>query len=611
MLNQLPIKNQVDKKLALSEPQREAIDHGDGPLLISAGAGSGKTRTLTQRVIKLVERGVKPNKIVAITFTNKAADEMKNRIVRGIVSLRSSDSSASNISDTSNNSDSASALQMPFIGTFHSFCARILRKEARKVSRDPSYVIFDSNDSKKLVRKILKSIDNKESQTPAKTSWEISKIKSKLLDPSELDEPIRTIFEAYESELKRQNAFDFDDLIEKVVRLLQNNPETLEKYRRLYSHMLVDEYQDINQGQYELIKLLCGDHKNITVVGDDQQSIYGFRWSDFTNFLNFEKDWPDAKIIELGENYRSTANIVNAAANLIKKNKLQRHKDLWTTNEAGEPIKVVGTNEADEEANIIASAIMGRGKRSDAAILYRTNAQSRAIEQALNFNSIPYDVFGGIRFYERQEVKDIVAALRYASNPKDELSKERIEKTFRKKIREELIGNLPAKAKELDTLELLGYILKTADYFGYLASQFKNSEERAENVAELVRFASSFDSLSELIERVSLLQATDKMKEGGGKAVRLMTMHLAKGLEFDEVYIAGASEGLLPHQRSLLSQKELEEERRLAYVAMTRAKKHLHISFYGFASRFLHELPPELIEFTTADRMNEGTVYLD
>lgn len=591
MINLPSIRGQVDEKVSLSDPQREAVEYTGGPLLIAAGAGSGKTRTLTQRLIQMIKSGTKPGKILAITFTNKAADEMKKRIYRDL--------------------GERTPAEMPFVGTFHSFCARILRKEARLLGRTPSYVIFDSDDSKKVIRKVLKSIDHKETMTPAKTGREISRIKNNLLEVGDLEEPIKTIYEAYESELKRQNAFDFDDLIEKVVRLLGENPAVLNKYQTKYSHVLVDEYQDINTSQYELIRLLCQKHKNITVVGDDQQSIYGFRWSDFTNFLNFEKDWPEAKVIKLGENYRSTGNIVKAAASVIKKNKLQRPKELWTSNAEGDPVKVVGAKDADEEATIIVGTIMKRGRRTETAIMYRTNAQSRAIEQALNFNSIPYDIYGGIRFYERREIKDIVAALRFAMNPKDELSKDRIEKTFRKKIREELIENLPKHAGKLDILELLGYILKTTDYFEYLSAHFKNSEERAENVAELIKFASSFSSLPEFVERITLLQATDRTSEDEEKSVRLMTIHLAKGLEFDDVYIAGASEGLLPHQRSLLAADELEEERRLAYVAMTRARHRLHISFYDFASRFLYEIPPELIDFTTADQLGEQTIYFD
>ncbi len=590
MLNQLDKANQVDPQIALSPPQKEAVEYGDGPLLISAGAGSGKTRTLTQRLIYLIKNGVEPRRIVAITFTNKAAGEMKKRIYGELGEKILKDP--------------------PFVGTFHSFCAKILRTEASRLGRTSSYVIFDDDDSEKIIKRVLKSVDDGTPKSPAKIEKEISRIKNNLRDEDELDAPVKEVFDAYEAELVRQNAFDFDDLIEKVVRLMKKDEAVLEKYQKMYSYVLVDEYQDINKAQYELVKLLAGSHRNINVVGDDQQSIYGFRWSNFTNFLNFERDWPDAKIIKLGENYRSTGNIVMAAAGVIENNKLQRKKELWTTNDPGEPVKVVGAEDEDEEAEIIVETILERGKE-ESAILYRTNAQSRAIEQALNFRSIPYNIFGGVRFYERKEIRDIVAALRYASNPKDELSKDRIEKTFKKKVREELLGELPRLAKELSPLELLGYVLKTADYFAYLASNYENSEERGENVAELIRFANSFKSLEELVERISLLQATDQISETDSPRVKLMTIHLAKGLEFDDVYIAGASEGLLPHQRSLFHEDELEEERRLAYVAMTRAKKRLHISFYSFASRFLYEIPPELIDFKNKHMMDGPVIYID
>lgn len=593
MLIEPDAKNQVDKmdkKIHLSEPQKEAVEHGDGPLLIAAGAGSGKTRTLTQRLIHLIERGVSPKRIVAITFTNKAADEMKRRIFSEINKTILKD--------------------LPFIGTFHSFAARILRKEAALLGRTSSYVIFDDDDTKKVIRKLVKSIELDSPRTPAKIEKDISRIKNNLVDIDTLDGSQKIMFEAYEEELRRQNAFDFDDLIEKVVRLFLSDPKTLKKYQEMYSYILVDEYQDINAAQYELVKLLADPHGNINVVGDDQQSIYGFRWSNFKNFLNFEKDWPKAKIVNLGENYRSTANIVRGAAGVIEHNTLQRKKKLWTTNGDGEPIMVFGVEDEDEEAEIVVDLIKKRGEKNS-AILYRTNAQSRAIEQALNWNGISYEIFGGIRFYERKEVKDVVATLRFAMNPKDEISKERIEKTFNKKPRTELIENLPSLAKELTVLELVGYVLKTTDYFSYLANNFSNSEERIENIAELIKFAGSFDSLEDFVERVSLLQSADKIGEEKESSVKLMTIHLAKGLEFNDVYIIGMSEGLLPHQRSLLDEDDLEEERRLAYVAMTRARKRLHISFYSFASRFLYEIPPELVEFKNKNRMDDPIIYID
>lgn len=607
-------KKQAHMKIPLSDLQKEAILHGSGPLLVAAGAGSGKTRVLTQRLIHLLESGISADKIIAITFTNKAASEMKSRItqdIRVVKSRHSSNPSNSNNSDTPNISNGALAPQMPFVGTFHSFCAKILREEAKKLGRDSNFVIFDSNDSKKIVRDLAKEMDlSGDKKTVPKLRKSISRIKNKLLDIKESDEKTRALYEAYEKELKKQNAFDFDDLIEKVVRLFKEHSEILKKYQKKYSYVLVDEYQDINEAQYILLKYLCKEHGNINVVGDDQQSIYGFRWSNFTNFLNFEKDWPEAKIVKLGQNYRSTSNIVNAAASVINNNKLQRPKKLFTENKEGSFVQIVGTKSQEEEADTVIRRLVEGNVENDKAILYRTNAQSRAIEAALNLNSIPYEIFGGITFYERKEIKDIISALRYATNPKDKISRERIEKTFRKSVSGELLDNLPKMAQSLTILELLGYFLKITDYFELIKKKFDNAEERIENISELIYFAGTFDNLSEFIERVSLLQATDKLDKSSEQPIKLMTIHLAKGLEFDEVYLIGASEGLLPHQKSLFSEDDLEEERRLAYVAMTRAKKRLQISFFGFASRFLYEIPSELVEFQGASAP-ETEIFID
>jgi DNA helicase-2/ATP-dependent DNA helicase PcrA len=599
----MDLKNQQIKEIDLNDIQREAVDYNEGPLLITAGAGSGKTRTLTQRILKLIEKGVNPERIVAITFTNKAANEIKRRIELQFPK----------------NSNG----KMPFLGTFHSFGARILRKEAFLLNRTPEFIIFDSDDSLRIIKKILKSLDLPvKDYPPAKIQNKISKIKNDLLPKEELDEELINFLTEYENSLERQNAFDFDDLIEKTVFIFKRYPEVLSRHQNLFEYILVDEYQDINTSQYCFVKMLADKHKNINVVGDDQQSIYKFRGSDFRNFLNFEKDWPNAKIINLGENYRSSGNIVRASAEVIKNNKFQRHKKLWTSNKDGSPIKIFGTVCAEEEANLIVDLLVKKlgdlkSNFRSAAILYRTNSQSRAIEQALNFNSIPYEIFGGIKFYERKEIKDIVAGLRYGLNPKDEVSLERLDKTFRKAQFKELEGNLPALAKNLNIIELIGYFLKTTDYQNHLVSKFPNIEERMENIKELISFGSSFDSLPEFIERISLLQSTDKVTDTSKRSlVKLMTIHLAKGLEFDDVHIAGATENILPHQRSLQSEEELEEERRLMYVAMTRARNNLTLSFYGFASRFLYEIPPEIVEFSNRDQWenennDEDAVYLD
>ena len=564
-------------EIPLSRSQLEAVKYGQGPMLIVAGAGSGKTRTLTQRLVHLVNTGVPAKKILAITFTNKAAEEMKSRIQS----------------------------RAPFIGTFHSFGARILRKEAKPIGRAQNFAIFDADDSLKVVKRALISLDLPQRYSPPKVRYEISKVKNNLLDLDGLDDWLKQVFNEYESELRRQNAFDFDDLIEKVVQIFRLKPDVLKKYQNRFAYILIDEYQDINLAQYALVKLLGGGHRNLNVVGDDEQSIYGFRWSDFTNFLHFERDWPEAKIVELGENYRSTGNIVKGSAAVIGNNKFQRPKDLWTENGAGDPIKVIGTESAEEEAEAVTRDIL-KSRLKEFAILYRTNAQSRALEQALSFNGVPYEIFGGLKFYERKEIKDLVAGLRYALNPRDELSRERLEKNFRKAPARELILNLPTLAEELSLMELIGFFLKTTGYYELLATKFENADDRIENVSELVNFASTFESLGEFMERISLLQPTDsagrriKLRPNQ-RGVKLMTIHLAKGLEFDSVYVAGVNEGLLPHQRSLYSEAELEEERRLMYVAMTRARHNLTLGFYGLASRFLYEIPPELIDYSLAE----------
>jgi len=530
----------------------------------------------------------------------------------------------------------------PFIGTFHSLGARILKRESRFLRRTPAFTIFDEDDSLSTIKNVLKELNlSKEDWNPFRAKDIIGRIKNELLDPDlELDKTELAIWSAYEDALLECNAFDFDDLIQKVVHLCLKYPETLEKYRRLFRYILVDEYQDINTAQYQLIKLLALKHQNLSVVGDDAQSIYKFRGSDFRNFLNFEQDWPKAKIVLLEENYRSTQNIITAASELIKNNKFQRPKNLWTKNQSGRLIGVVAALDAETEADFIAERInllIGElvnwekdnkknqltnqpTNQSTVAIVYRTNAQSRALESALIQNQIPYKIFGGVKFYERKEIKDIIAGLRLASNPRDRVSAERLEKTFPKPVSRHLINELSKLGSKLSLLELINFFITNSGYFDYLGQKFKNAEERIENINELIAFAGAFGDLGEFLERVSLLQSTDiassstnsefntnkriansHIRKFGSDSVfadvNLMTIHMAKGLEFDCVFIAGVNEGLLPHHLSYGSLDELEEERRLMYVAMTRAKKNLWLSSYDLPSRFLYELPPELTEF--------------
>jgi len=566
----------------LNKNQQEAVDHKGGPLLIAAGAGSGKTKTLTNRIVSLLKSGVPAKKILAITFTNKAASEMKFRIER--------DCQAQNI-DTKGLT----------VSTFHSLGARLLRVEAKHLGRSSQFTIFDDGDSLSVIRKIIKELHlDKEDYKPRLIRYYISKIKSELVSSND-DEMMTRAYEIYEKTLKKCNAFDFDDLIEKLVILLRDNPNILSKYQNRYQHLLVDEFQDTNVTQYLLIKLLAKKHNNLSVVGDDAQSIYGWRHADFRNFLNFEKDWPNAKVVLLEENYRSSANIINAANELIKHNKFQKEKALWTQNPAGNKISVTTSQSEEEEAGWITAKVMElrstNNNSAEIAILYRTNAQSRAIEQALIYEQVPYQVFGGIRFYERKEIKDLLAGLRFAFNPNDEVSFERLQKTFGKRRSRVLIENLPRLANELTLPQLIDSFLNNSNYINYLESHYKNYKDRIENVQELVNFASSFEGqgLAAFLEAVSLVQSQDK--PDGINGVKLMTIHLSKGLEFNNVFVCGCSEGLLPHERSIGSPEELEEERRLMYVAMTRARKNLFLTLNSIPSRFLYELPEELLTF--------------
>ncbi len=616
--------------LELNPEQQKAAHAPTNPLLIVAGAGTGKTRTLMSRLLSLLERGVLPGSICAITFTNKAAREMAERVlayaspsVRGLERGRNDATGFSAIREKS-----------PFIGTFHSLGARILRNEADFVGRSKNFVIFDDHDSFQLVKKIVKTIEERKSDIgPAHFANKISEIKNGSCTLTALKNSSRPsdglalrIFARYENKLEEMNAFDFDDLLYKVLRVFKKHPLVLKKYREKFRHLLIDEYQDLNNVQYELVQLLAGSFSphegSLSVVGDDQQMIYGWRGSNIEIFLNFEKDWPSAQTILLEENYRSTGSIIAAASAVIQNNQRRadawQNKTLWTKNPAGEAVRILEAANDDEEAEWLASEIktttrdyddnkkrgdknLGHSHRPEIAILYRTNAQSRPIEQALIMSEIPYRVFGGLKFYERREVKDVLAGLRYAFNPKDGLSRERLLKNFSKRDFLRFAGEI-GDEKNLAPTGLIEIFLRATDYFAHLKKNFINASERQENVGSLIEFASNFADLEPFLEQISLLQANDELgrrqKEGEDiSPVRLMTIHLAKGLEFDHVYIAGVCEGLLPHAKSMEEDERLEEERRLMYVAMTRAKKSLAISFYDLPSRFISEIPAELSAF--------------
>ena len=583
----------------LNEKQLEAVKHGNGPLLIAAGAGSGKTKTLVSRLLHLLKSGIKPEKIVAITFTNKAAKEMKNRVFA---------SGEKNLNDL-------------FVGTFHSFGVKILKNESAYFGRTKNFTIFDDDDSLSLVKKILKDKNlPKDRYNPINILGKISDIKSELQNPEEMnpetaqEAKIIEVFFEYENQLKKSNAFDFDDLITKTVEVL-NREEVLERYQKQYEYILVDEYQDINTAQYQLIKLLSQKSQNIFAIGDDAQSIYKFRGSDFRNFLNFEKDWPKAKIIKLEQNYRSTGIIISASSVLIKNNKQQKPKELWTENKDGEAIKIFAFPSAEEEAWGICGKIvelMRQGEAlNDIAVLYRTNAQSRAMETALIQNKIPYEIYGGLKFYARKEIKDLIAGLRYAYNPSDAASIERIDKNFNKSKSKIVFEKLPELTKELGLVQIIKFFMESTDYTAYLVKNFKNPSERMENIKELINFASQYDDPYKFLEEVSLMSASDGKPKLLKNSIKLMTIHAAKGLEFNNIFLIGCNEGLIPHEQSFFKADDIEEERRLMYVAMTRAKSKLFISFYGLPSRFLSELPGDLIDFVKVSSYGERSADWD
>ncbi|MDP3947343.1 MAG: UvrD-helicase domain-containing protein [bacterium] len=621
---------------ALNDRQAEAVRHKEGPLLIAAGAGSGKTKTLTSRLLALLERGIPGEEIIAITFTNKAAEEMRQRVVGNVQNVEVAKSKKEDWRNNYNNYNSYNtSLRLPFIGTFHSLGARILRNHAAAFGRTPGYSIYDNDDSRRVVKQLTKNSFSALAKElgPAPLGKEFARIKNECLIPAlpasfrreankpEIDPELLALFLVYEERLRAQNAFDFDDLIEKPVELLIGNPDLRARYERRFRNVLVDEYQDINTTQYAFIRLLTEHHGNICVVGDDNQAIYSFRGADFRNFLNFERDFPNARVVLLEENYRSSANIIRAASEVVSNNTLQKPKRLWTRNSEGILIRVFEAEGPEEEAEKIAE--FAAPNPAATAILYRTNAQSRAIEQALLAADIPYVIFGGLRFYDRKEIKDLVSALRYAQNPKDAVALDRLDKAFLKadfrRLRDELPSHTPPtgeggtvgagglapaptpNAKHLvwGPAELLGYILKETGYLASLRKNFQNAEERIQNIRELIAFSLDSGTLSNFIERISLLQGDEGPNRDHTGAVRIMTIHLSKGLEFDRVIVAGVAEGLLPHQMSLSTLSEIEEERRLMYVAMTRAKKELALTFYGVGSRFLYEIPQELVEFTS------------
>lgn len=673
----------------LNNKQREAVETIKGPLLIIAGAGSGKTKTLVHRLAYLIDYAqVKPNNILAVTFTNKAAAEMKERTKK----LLGKDLTS-----------------LPVMGTFHSVCVRLLRQEIDVLGYNKNFAIFDDQDSLRLLKKIIKDQDLDPKNISARSiAVLISRAKNELISATEYNRTAQEaienitskIYDQYQEELKLHNALDFDDLIMMVVTIFLNHPEILKKYQDIFKYILVDEYQDTNHAQYVLIKLLAQKNKNLCVVGDDSQSIYGWRGADMRNILNFEKDYPEAKVVLLEQNYRSTKHILQAANEIIKYNISQKEKNLWTENINGSKLTIKEaedqlaegefiikqilnikdeTKKVSEEIvyepedsiidkilksntfktykkeKVISTEVKNNIKNTDFSryvVLYRTNAQSRALEEAFLQYGVPYHIVGGIKFYERKEIKDIIAYLRALANPQDWVSLERIyneparglgktswlkiEKIARKKninflaLEKKDLNSLGEKAvnafftwqnifidltKKINELTPTEIIQLTAEKSGIKASILDGSSEgenRWENIKELLTVTKKYnklkgvDGLNSFLEEVCLISDQDDVDESA-KAINLMTIHAAKGLEFPVVFVVGMEEGLFPHTRSLFNPEEMEEERRLCYVAITRAREKLYFVYasrrtiYGkeqvnAASRFLDDLPKDIVQ---------------
>lgn len=591
----------------LNTQQKLAVTYNDGSLLVLAGAGSGKTRVLTHRVAYFIDKKiVEPEKTLLLTFTNKAAGEMKDRI------------------------DMLSKDAPGFAGTFHSFCARVLRIDGRALEIPPNFLIYDEKDSKDAITEVLNELNlSTDSYRPAPIASQISDAKNQMLSPNmyaevangQWQENIFKIYNAYEILLKKSGALDFDDLLLKTLDLFKKNPDVLKKWQRALTHVFVDEWQDTNIIQYLLTKKLVGEGENITAVGDASQSIYSWRNADYKNINKLMKDYPKIKVINLERNYRSTQNILEAANTVIRKNTSHPVLKLWTKNVAGEKLKLYRARSELDEAwfavNTIGALTDKDYKFKDIAILYRTNAQSRVLEEALLHAGVPYTLVGGVRFYDRREVKDVISYLRLLVNPKDTVSSKRAGKLGKRRYKKFEEYKASFKNNYLETKTTLDIMDEVLESTGYLEKYARESEEnlaRLENIKELRSVATQFPNLNEFLENVSLVSSIEMPKQSSSTeeyskmgAVTLMTLHAAKGLEFPAIIIVGMEEGLFPHSRSLFDANELEEERRLAYVGMTRAKNLLYLTFanrrlyFGQRtsnppSRFLIDIPENLLE---------------
>ena len=588
----------------LNEDQRSAVEYAGSPLLIMAGAGSGKTKTLTYKAAHLIDSGtITPEQLLMVTFTNKAAGEMRERLSKII------------------------GAKIPNVGTFHSMSARILRREAQEAGLSRDFVIYDDSDQESLVKEISSNleIDPKRFRSRSIMST-ISSAKQEMVTPESyqsmahgpFQEVAAQVYLAYQKQLKTYGAVDFDDLLNLCVKLFQENKTVLTKYQEMFRYIFVDEYQDTNTTQYLFTTLLANKYKQLTVVGDASQSIYRWRGADYRNMAKLKKDYPNLHEIKLSRNYRSTQNILDAATQVIGNNKNHPILSLWTESGAGEKISLItaysGSDEAKRIVEEIQQLICGSTQGStptynDIALLYRTNAQSRSIEEGFIRAGIPYVLIGGTKFYERKEIKDLLAYLRIVLNPNDGISYKRAEKLGKRKLAQVL--NIPHEmdGEAATPSELLDKVIENSQYMNQFDSEIEEDLSRIENIKELQAVASEFGNLTDFLENVALVQSEyyEGEKKDHKNAVTLMTLHAAKGLEFPIVFLVGLEEGLFPHSRSLMEIEEMEEERRLAYVGITRAKIKLYLSWakqrtiWGSAgiqnrSRFIDEIDPALIE---------------
>src|SRR3989344_2896216 len=609
----------------LNKEQVAAVEQLNGPIIILAGAGSGKTRVLTFKVVNLIANEVSPFNILMVTFTNKAANEMKERVQEIL------------------KSGGVSYSEIPTIATFHALCAKILRIDGEIIGIPKNFIIYDTEDQKDAIKEAfnLLGLSTKEYK-PASILSLISQAKNELIDDKDYptyarghyQEVAARVYVIYQKLLKENGALDFDDLILKTVELFRKEPRVLEKYQDKFRYIMVDEYQDTNHSQYLLTKMLAEKWKNVCVVGDFSQSIYSFRGADFQNLSKFKDDFENVKAFSLSQNYRSTQNILDAASSVISKNNTHPVLSLWTENEKGEDLFVYEAINEQKEAEFIIEQMEKikyqntHLKYSDFAVLYRTNAQSRSIEEVFIHRGIPYILIGGTRFYERKEIKDVLAYIKILANPKDRISIKRIEKLGKKRFDKflESQSNLSdTHLQEGETLKLMYLVLRATEYLSVYDEKDEDDRARLENIKELRSVALTFPNLDNFLENVSLVEQEympDHVKDEVGKknAVNLMTLHAAKGLEFPVVFMVGMEEGLFPHSRSLMEKAELEEERRLCYVGMTRAKDRLFLSFarkrlfFGqktsnIVSRFILELPDNSFE-RNLSRDNDVPEYL-